>query len=1280
MRRQYTFVSRFLFIVLVLFPFLSNSQNAVVGSGFSSGWGGGSCPTGNGNFNYFSPNYGSSFGAELSANGTGIQYFRFGIDWSGTTAQRTITENSNVSISKNTIYTLNPGCTTSGAIFYDVPSTSNRYIFKTRNAGTNPTGDFVLFEVQGEVRTISNVAQSPVASNVTSTTPVIVTATSSGSLNSGQGIYLRYTTNNWSSSTVVPMSGGGISYTGTIPAQTIGTTVNYYVFTSGDGLTMAPTNADLFTINGNNNGGANYSYTISTNTPAVTVSPSFPNDNQVVTITFNASGTALAGATKVYLHSGVSTTLSAPYSFNYTIGNWGQDDSIGQMTNAGTNQWTINVPTLRTFYNVPADKDIFGLNFLFRSANGTLKEDNGGSNYYNIVNPGNYFTITFPTSSTHFALINQPFNHTASANTAPTTWTLKEVNPDTDVVISTIVTTNGGATFSHPLTMTSTAVRKFRLEADFSGNVKFKTFSVVGYLDNTQAPRPSWTKPGVNYHGNDATKATLVLHAPKYTRYKKGTGAISGTSTTAPKSLVYVVGDFNNWTPSEAYKMKKDADVDMEDSDMNGIDDDQGDYWWIELSNLVPGQEYVFQYLIDGVLQVADPYTHKVSDPDDWQISSSVYPGLISYRPQAVDRASILQTNQTPYVWKATPFTKPSINELNIYELHFRDFTEEGTYLAAIDRLDYIKGLGINAIHVMPISEFEGNSSWGYNPNFYFAADKAYGRGDDLKKFIDECHKRKIQVFNDLVLNHAFYSNVMARMYWNSAQNKPSNDNPWFNADHRMVANPGGWWGADWNHESEHTQKMMDRILDYWLQEFKFDGYRFDFTKGIGQTAQDPNDEWASSYDQDRINLLERIVDGMKSRNPGSVVIFEHLAWASEDKVLADQGILMWSGVGHHNDLKGFILGYNGDNTNIYDSGIFNAPGRNFSFANWMSYGESHDEERLGYEVTQFFNGTKTLENIINRLKIATGFNLLLPGPRMLWQFQELGYDVSINFNGRTGEKPVRWEYFDDAKRKELYTLMSRILKIRNRHNIYATAPDYGNIGLGAGNITTPRVMRFSSGTGASAKHVIVVANLDPNAGHDVVPNFDVTGTWYRYNGAASVDGTTYNVSNTGGTYLLQPSEMLIFTNFQVDACTDVRVTANAGLHSLRDAIACANDGDEVLIEFPVYNQTITLTTPINIDKNITISGFPSKNVTISGTNFSGSVFSIAAGKSVTMNGFKISCAQGNADGRCLVNSGTLTLDDVNMYDENGSPTLGNSFLNMDTGVIMIKNSVEIQR
>jgi hypothetical protein len=261
-----------------------------------------------------------------------------------------------------------------------------------------------------------------------------------------------------------------------------------------------------------------------------------------------------------------------------------------------------------------------------------------------------------------------------------------------------------------------------------------------------------------------------------------------------------------------------------------------------------------------------------------------------------------------------------------------------------------------------------------------------------------------------------------------------------------MVADPAGWWGADWNHESEHTQKMIDRAVDYWLQEFKFDGYRFDFTKGFGQTAPDAGDPWASSYDQSRIDLLERMFLGMKTRNSGSVVIFEHLAWAAEDKVLADQGVMMWSGVGHHNDMKGLILGYNQDNTNIYISGVYNAAVRDFQFANWMSYVESHDEERLNFKVKHYFNwnsysgpkitASDSLNAIIQRLKIALGFNLLLPGPRMLWQFQELGYDYSINYNGRTGEKPLRWDYYNINIRRELCTLTSKLFKIRNRHNI----------------------------------------------------------------------------------------------------------------------------------------------------------------------------------------------------------------------------------------------------
>jgi hypothetical protein len=249
-------------LAFVLFFQAIQAQNAVVGTGFSTGWGGGSCPTGSGNFKYLGASIAGTFILTTAANGTGNQFFRMGIDWSGTTAQRAITLGSDVAVTPGTKYTLNSNCTTSGAMSYNVASTSYNYVFKTLNAGTNPTGTFVFFEVQGAVREVSSVAQSPVASGVNQSIPVTVTATLDGAFSTGQAVYLRYTTNNFASSTVVKMTGSGSTYTATIPGQTMGTEVRYYTFTSGDVSSIAPADADLYSINLNNNSGSNYSYTV----------------------------------------------------------------------------------------------------------------------------------------------------------------------------------------------------------------------------------------------------------------------------------------------------------------------------------------------------------------------------------------------------------------------------------------------------------------------------------------------------------------------------------------------------------------------------------------------------------------------------------------------------------------------------------------------------------------------------------------------------------------------------------------------------------------------------------------------------------------------------------------------------------------------------------------------------------------------------------------------------------------------------------------------------------
>lgn len=250
-----------LFITTLKGPVLA--QNAIVGNGFSSGWGGGSCPTGNGNFSYLSPSAGTSYIVTRNPNGTGDQYFRFGVDWGGTTAQLTNTIGSDVQVSPNTTYSLNTSCTTSGSLYINCPNTSDNYVFKTLNAGSSPTGTWAFFRVQGAVQSVSSVTRSPVGT-VYPGQDVVVTATLSADFAAGQAAYLRYTNDGFSTSTVIQMTGTGTTRTATIPgsANLPSTATTFYVFTSGDSGPLANgSNADLYTINLNNNGGGNYSYT-----------------------------------------------------------------------------------------------------------------------------------------------------------------------------------------------------------------------------------------------------------------------------------------------------------------------------------------------------------------------------------------------------------------------------------------------------------------------------------------------------------------------------------------------------------------------------------------------------------------------------------------------------------------------------------------------------------------------------------------------------------------------------------------------------------------------------------------------------------------------------------------------------------------------------------------------------------------------------------------------------------------------------------------------------------
>lgn len=392
------------------------SQNAIVGSGFSSGWGGGSCPTGNGDFSFFSASAGNSYITTLNANGTGNQYFRFGIDWGGTTSQLTTSLGSDQLLSAGIEYTLNSSCTTSGAMYFNVGSTSDNYIFKTSEAGTSPAGNFIVFIVQGDVRSVSSVTTPGTTYPGQTNT---ITATIDGSLSTGQGVYLRYTTDNFTTSTVVEMSGSGTTYTADIPGvtNTASASISYYIFTSGSGLTISGANADWYTINLNNNSNSNYSYSVESSyattsngnwsNTATWMDGSIPEESENVVINHNVT----VDTDDTISNLTVNGSLTINSGFGLVVD--------GDLTNNGT---------------VTANSGSYLMVTGTSSGNVTYKRNLGTENWYLVGSPVSGETFDDAYVSANSLAINGTNNAIATYNTASNEWSYMQ--------------TGGGDTFS----------------------------------------------------------------------------------------------------------------------------------------------------------------------------------------------------------------------------------------------------------------------------------------------------------------------------------------------------------------------------------------------------------------------------------------------------------------------------------------------------------------------------------------------------------------------------------------------------------------------------------------------------------------------------------------------------------------------------------------------------------------------------------------------------------------------------------------------------------------
>ncbi len=846
------------------------------------------------------------------------------------------------------------------------------------------------------------------------------------------------------------------------------------------------------------------------------VNPPTFNETESITVTFTVNeanfgvGTSHALYLWAWSFDSNNTNADAP-----TNGTWTASNAANKLTyvssSGSTGTYTFTMNTVKSFYGNRANP-LSKIGFLVKTLNGSVQSQdivlNVGKFQFNLTNPA--------AGSTNVVTSGTTINITGTASLAAN----YVVKANGNQVYST---TTPSTSLSYGYTATQDANMEVTATNPADGSVVTKTFTVSMALPVTSAPIPSYMRQGINYDPADPTKVGLALFAPG-------------------KPYVHVIGSFNNWTVSGNYLMKRDT------SNTN--------LYWIEITGLTPQQIYTFQYRTADGIKVSDPYSPLVLSPydDQWiNQNATVYPNLPPYPAGQSFEVSVIQTAKPAYPWVVTNFTKPAKENLIVYELLVRDFTAQQTWQSLIDKMSYLKSLNINAIELMPVMEFDGNNSWGYNTAFHYALDKAYGTPEKFKEFIDLCHQNGIAVILDIALNHATGRNPLERMWMvdpdGDGFGEPAADNPFFN----QVAKHSYGVFHDFNHSKAETKYYVNRVLEQWIKEYKVDGFRWDLTKGFTQNCTAGDDTCTNNYQQDRVNILRGYADYQWGYDPTSYVIFEHLGQDSEEaawanyKISEGKGIMMWDKLtNQYNENTMGTSGYSNFNRVKYTA-------HGFTERRNISYGESHDEERIMYKNLVYgIAGFNNLPAYLQRQKAYGAVFLTVPGPKMIWQFAELGYDKSIYTctdgtvntesdstpgNCKLDSKPSAFglAYDTDAARKSVYDSWAKMLALRLSNQVFNTK----TFTVESGNLM-PRIYIWNDTTAEALKNVVILANFT-NSTQNIVPNFPYTGNWVNL-----MDNSSVPVSSTTTPITIEAGGFRIFGNAAALGVDNVNAGKNA--------------------------------------------------------------------------------------------------------------------------------------
>lgn len=839
----------------------------------------------------------------------------------------------------------------------------------------------------------------------------------------------------------------------------------------------------------------------------VTTSPAIlQEDSRDVVLTYHAAdpqgNMALADlpeSTQIYAHIGVLTNLNSEWA--YTVTPWPEKDGSNadaantaknRLTRTADNTYTLTIGDIRSYFGITDPSEhVSRIAMVLRNADGTKegKTASGGDIFVDVRPDGFAMSLVSDAAS---QVISKPTTVTFTVNSTEAADLTLKINGTAVASAQGASTLTKAYTFSDKLTYSVVAT------ALYDGTT---------YTESTTISYPESSVAG-DYPGG----------VPHQGAVRNSDGTVTFCLAAPGKESVILVPSWNDYTVTSDNVMK--------------YQDYLGNrYFWITVSGLEDSVYYPYYYLVDGLTAVADPYAHLILDcySDKW-LDRSIWPDMPAYPYEKFDNImlAVYRSDIDSYEW-TEGFTIPDHSRLVIYEMLLRDFTgtigaanANGTVRAAIERIPYLKELGVNAVELMPIMEFNGNNSWGYNTNFYFAPDKAYGSPDDYRDFIDECHRHGIAVILDIVFNQSDGLHPWYQMY-------PVGQNPFYNAEAPHAYSVLNDWNQGGNPLVE--QQWADAIR-YWMTAYNVDGFRFDLVKGLGD-----NDSYGSgtdNYNRSRIERMKRLHAVITSVKPDGIHINEDLAQPQEEIELGNDGMLQWANINRSSGR--FVTGWNDSEApDVLSGGVgatafLSSADGGRPWGSTVSYAESHDEQRLGFYAVENAKNNTVRNARYSRLGALAAEMLLTPGPKMIWQFGELGDEQNTKSGGgnNTDPKTVVWNLLDDPDAANLHDTYQTLCQLRLRNpELFGQDAEFETSNLDA-SFASPRTMRLRSGSKeilvlinssitAQAKTVSIEASSDPSDYRLLLasPGFSATPT---------VSGNTLSVRLSGSSFAVYVS------------------------------------------------------------------------------------------------------------------------------------------------------------